>query len=674
MIPMNQDFTLRLLFSLLFTVNVLSSQEFKSKFPLQVLKEAPVKLIPFPQKVEWGKGTRSVSSFRLEVDGTLSRSIQTELESLCRDLGIQLDSTADDTLHFQRDTFLKGEGYQLHVLQNSIHIAAGTDKGRFYALQTLRQLISKKGQENVVPFCSITDWPAFAVRGYMLDVGRNYQSVQSIKAQLDVMARYKLNTFQWHLTDYPAWRIESKAFPELNDPENHRPTRDPGMFYTYNEIRDLINYAKERQIQVIPEIDMPGHSDAFTKAIGHKMESQAGIKVLEVVLEEFFREIPKELCPIIHIGSDEVEIEDPKTFMDHMVGIVRSHDRDVMVWNPGLEADKDVIRQTWKPDHIGKKEYREVDSWNNYINNGDPFIHIPKLFFKPIGKGSKNEILGGIICLWPDVNIDAEEEAIQTNPLYPSLLTYAWTTWTADVQQASKDFLTMVPKKGTEENEYFAAFETFLMHHKQSHFKDQPFPYVPQADMVWELTGPFPTPKTAGNKNLENGHPKMATGNTIYIRDRFKQGGQFPEAKIGETYRATTYVWSDKEQEVDTWIGFETPYRANRAYSGIPDKGKWDANGGTIALNGQPLPSPKWKNPGWKPSKTDGWGTPEDQETPWEKEELYWTREPYPLHLEKGWNKIEIMVPGKNTYQNWMFTFAILEQEGIKVSTNPTVE
>jgi hypothetical protein len=85
------------------------------------------------------------------------------------------------------------------------------------------------------------------------------------------------------------------------------------------------------------------------------------------------------------------------------------------------------------------------------------------------------------------------------------------------------------------------------------------------------------------------------------------------------------------------------------------------------------LPSPEWKNPGWKPSKTEGWGTPQDQETPWEKEELYWIREPSKVHLKKGWNEVEIKVSGTNSYQNWMFTFAILEQ-GIKFSTKPVTE
>ena len=650
----------------LLTLNTLRSQAFQAKFTAETLNDAPIKLIPYPQEVDWNGGQRPISSFRVETDSILPLSIQSELESLCEDTGIFLNDKATNAIFFQRDLAISEEGYRLEVSKTAVHIVAATEKGQFYALQTLRQLISHQEDVILLQQCTISDWPSFPIRGYMLDVGRNFQSIQSLKEQLDIMAKYKLNTFQWHLTDRPAWRIESKAHPELNDPKNHRPTRDPGLFYTYAEMRDLIEYAAERQIQVIPEIDMPGHSDAFTTATGHKMESREGIKILERLLGEFFNEIPKSYCPILHIGSDEVEIEDPKGFMDHMVSFVRNHDREVMIWNPGLGGDNNVIRQTWKPDHLDQRGYREVDSWNNYINNGDPFIHIPKLFFKPIGNDSKNKILGGIICLWPDVNINVEKEAIDTNPLYPSLLTYAWTTWTADVHKASKDYLTMVPPKGTVENEYFAAFEKFLMRHKEANFKDKPFPYVPQANTVWELSGPVGTPH-------KNKVKKIASGNTVYIRDRFKQGGQFPEAKPGEIYLAKTHVYSGKEQEVNAWIAFETPYRANRVYSGIPQRGKWDANGGTILLNGQPLPSPEWKNPGWKPSKKEGWGTPKDQETPWKKEELYWTREPAKLHLKKGWNKVEIKVPGTNPYQNWIFTFAILEQ-GIEFSTKPAAK
>lgn len=93
----------------------------------------------------------------------------------------------------------------------------------------------------------------------MHDTGRNFRTVDMLKKEIDLFSQYKLNVFHWHLTDNPAWRIECHAYPQLNDPKFQRKGRDEGKFYTYDEIRDVIRYARERGIIIIPEIDMPGH-------------------------------------------------------------------------------------------------------------------------------------------------------------------------------------------------------------------------------------------------------------------------------------------------------------------------------------------------------------------------------------------------------------------------------
>lgn len=660
--------------TLLIFGSTLAQDSFSSRLSLEDLQDAPVKLIPFPQQVEWGRTSVSFRALNLKNDQPLEPSIEKGLRELLEEVEIPLRRNGGKPIAFENDEQLPKEGYTLEVTSKGINIQASTEAGRFYALQTLRQLITGKSSFQLA---MISDAPAFPMRGFMLDVGRNYLSMDLLKEQLDIMARYKLNVFQWHLTDYPAWRIQSHRYPQLTAAQNHRPTRDPGKFYTYDEIRELIRYASQRQILVIPEIDMPGHSDSFVTAMGHKMESPEGIQILKHILEEFFEEIPVEMAPILHIGSDEVQIEDPEGFMREMIAEVRKYDRKVMVWNPGLPADHEVIHQTWRPEGFGKSGYPEIDSWNSYINNGEPMIHIPKLFFKPIGKDSKNEVLGGIIALWHDVNLEGEQTLIEQHPLYPSLLTYAWTTWTADVQKASRDYLTRVPGKGSPENAYFGAFEDYLMDHHTRYFQDKPFPYSKQANTVWKLIGPFQQKdqlETIQDSYTHNDTTLTwlpATGNTVYIRDRFKLGGHYPLAKPGETYFALTYVHSDQERQVPFWVGFETPYRANRIYSGIPQTGSWDVNGGAVWINDEPLPAPRWENPGWAPSTNTGWGNKEDKEIPWTSEELYWTRPPVNISLKKGWNKVLIKVPGTFDYQNWMFTFAPLDWEGIQFSTSP---
>src|SRR6056297_1217053 len=131
-----------------------------------------------------------------------------------------------------------------HVLkkQNMIHITALDVDGIFYGLQTFRQLVMFYGRLQNVPLCEIKDWPDFPIRGFMHDVGRNFIPINRLKQDIRIMAQYKLNTFHWHLTENEAWRIESKCFPELNNSQNHKSTRDPGKYYTYGEMRDFITY------------------------------------------------------------------------------------------------------------------------------------------------------------------------------------------------------------------------------------------------------------------------------------------------------------------------------------------------------------------------------------------------------------------------------------------------
>lgn len=173
-----------------------------------------------------------------------------------------------------------------------------------------------------------------------------------------------MNTFHWHLTDNPAWRIESKKYPELTAAKNHIETRDPGMYYTYEEIRDLIHYAKQKQIQVIPEIDMPGHSESFVTSTGFKMESKEGLKILKEILVEFFTEIPKELCPTIHIGSDEVKIPNPEGFMKEIISLCRANEREIIIWNPRTPCRQssnstNVGGQTTKKTRISRNRFME---------------------------------------------------------------------------------------------------------------------------------------------------------------------------------------------------------------------------------------------------------------------------------------------------------------------------
>ncbi|MCB9049814.1 MAG: beta-N-acetylhexosaminidase [Lewinellaceae bacterium] len=675
---MKRNAALLSLFLLFISAYAQKGGAFDAKFTAEYLDNAPAELIPFPQEISWNKEWMEIQS--LYSDGVLPAALAEEWASIVLSFNLQENREEGLAIVFRDNETMAPEAYRLTVSRRRIEVQSATDAGRFYALQTLRQLIRKGDGRCRIPLCEIRDWPAYAVRGYMLDVGRNFQSMASLKKQLDIMGRYKLNTFHWHLTDRPAWRIESKRYPQLTSAANHRPTRDPGLFYSYDDIRELIEYARKKHIAIIPEIDMPGHSDAFVKAMGVRMESEEGMKILENILHEFFSEIPKPDCPVIHLGSDEVRIDNPEEFISRMVGACEANGRQVVIWNPGLGAGDNVIRQTWQSKHLAQGDFQEIDSWNNYVNNGEPMTQVQRLFFKPIGYPSGNEIIGGILCFWPDVNLGNESDAFSQNPVYPSLLTYAWATWTADVLKAPEAYYMVLPPQGSPAFKYFAVFEKMLAHHKNEFFAGEPFPYFRQTDKSWKLIGPFKKNrngrflKETKSVYIYRGRKLVwqeATGNTLVINDRFRLGGYYPEAKPGETVYALSYIYSDKNRIAKAWIGFETPMRSNRTYTGIPKLGSWDPSGGAIWINDEPLPPLGWENPGWKPSKKEGWGSAQDQEIPWRKEELYWTRQPAEVPLKKGWNKVLARIPCSSSYQNWMFTFVPIDMEGLRFSTNP---
>ncbi len=663
------------------TQNTNDNSVFQSKFSANELKNAAIKLIPYPQKVQWGTEQLAIKNLRIAPSKQLSNLLYEEVKNICAENGIQLTTNSDYQIEFSYNKNLPEEGYKLEITKKGIHISSSNETGSYYALQTLHQLIIKEGNSSRIQLCEIEDEPAFPIRGYMIDVGRNFQSIASLKKQLDIMAKYKMNIFHWHLTDRPAWRIESIKYPELTAAENHRITRNPGKYYTYEEIRNLILYANEKKITVIPEIDMPGHSDSFRKAMGYSMESPEGMIILENILNEFFNEIPIELAPIIHIGSDEVHIQNPEEFISKMVSIVESNGRKVIIWSPGLEAKNSVIRQTWGSADAVQGDFEEIDSRRSYINSGEPMTQINTLLFKQIGADSNNKVIGGIICLWPDVNVHHENDVFLQNPVYSSLLTYAWSTWTADIKSSPVEYRFRVPPSGTEAGEYFKAFEAYLLEHKKRYFKNEPFQYLAQSDKFWELIGPFDL--NDGDSILPDQEKQSyeykgkelawipAIGNTLIMKQRWVNTGYFSEATSEQTVYAKTYIHSDEEKEIEVWINFESPTRSNRVYTGIAKNGEWDVNGGVILINGKKILGPKWNNPEWKTRHQEGWGLPIEQEIPWTDEELYWLREPAKIQLNKGWNKVFVKIPCKSEFQNWMFTFVPLDMKGIRFSLNP---
>lgn len=134
------------------------------------------------------------------------------------------------------------EAYQLSVSSRGITIRAVSEQGAYWAIQTLRQLTERQGKRYSIQGCEITDWPAFRTRGFMQDVGRSYISMEELKREIEVLSRYKMNVFHWHLTENQAWRLESKIFPMLNDSCNM--SRMPGNITRSRRQRSWFAFAK----------------------------------------------------------------------------------------------------------------------------------------------------------------------------------------------------------------------------------------------------------------------------------------------------------------------------------------------------------------------------------------------------------------------------------------------
>ena len=251
---------------------------------------------------------------------------------------------SDRKIIFKIDDSIKNEeGYQLKVEENLITILSKNSKGAFYAVQSLLQLLPVKTELKamVIQCLEITDAPQFGYRGMHLDVGRHFFSVDFIKKYINLMSILKMNTFHWHLTEDQGWRIEIKKYPKLQEIAayrnetlighyNEQPQKYDGKkyggFYTQEEIKEIVKYASERQITVIPEIEMPGHSQAAIAAYPKlgctgeqvKVATKWGIfeevycpkettfQFLEDVIDEVITLFPGKY---IHIGGDEA----PKT-------------------------------------------------------------------------------------------------------------------------------------------------------------------------------------------------------------------------------------------------------------------------------------------------------------------------------------------------------------------------
>ncbi len=315
---------------------------------------ASLPLIPQPKYAVQGKGSfefkKTVKTFADSYKGdSIGRVLSQFEQKFAQVSGLRFKRVKrGGVLQLKLNDALGGEAYKLNVSPQKIVIEAARPAGFFYALQTLQQLLPSREvaagtkaanptQQWLLPAVNIEDAPRFGWRGFMLDEGRHFFGKENVKKILDIMACYKMNRFHWHLTEDQGWRIEIKKYPKLTETGAWRNSRTLGYaevkpdgityggYYTQDDAREIVEYARERFIEIVPEIDLPGHSQAAVASYpeflacdpqnAHGVWCYQGIStdVINVAnphAVEFAKNIIDELVEIfpfsyIHLGGDE---------------------------------------------------------------------------------------------------------------------------------------------------------------------------------------------------------------------------------------------------------------------------------------------------------------------------------------------------------------------------------
>ena len=378
---------------------------------------------------------------RLEAQTGISIPTSSPAASISATLALSVDGPGETIQSVDED-----ESYSLDVTPSGARLHAATVVGAMRGLETLQQLVQSDAAGYFLPAVSIHDTPRFRWRGLMIDCGRHFMPIDVIRRALDGMAAVKLNVFHWHLSEDQGFRMESRAFPKLAE------LGSDGLFYTQEQAREIVTYARARGIRVVPEFDMPGHTTAWfvgypdlASAPGpFEIERQFGVfdpvmdptrestyKFLDAFIGEMAAIFPN---PFMHIGGDENNGEEWKanpriqTFMrehklqdtaalqnyfnQRLLKILEKHGKHMIGWDeiliPGLP--KDIVVQSWRGfDSLSagaKNGYRSILSAGYYLNlMGTAEAHYmvdPLPQSNDLTAEQQARILGGEACIWTE--------------------------------------------------------------------------------------------------------------------------------------------------------------------------------------------------------------------------------------------------------------------------------
>ena len=553
---------------------------------------------------------------------------------------------------------VRNQAYVLDISKDGVTIVAGGNMGERYAKVTLAQVLKLSGGRPV-PCARITDWPALRWRGVMNDCGRNFLAVEGVKAIIDLAAACKMNLFHWHLTDYHGWRLESKCHPRVTAPETM--TRQVGKFYTQEEFREVVRYAAERGVTVMPEFDVPGHTLALRKGLGvETMKDPKVDRAVSDLLDELCSLAPAERMPFVHLGTDEVRV-DPE-YVDagqcsRWAETVAKNGRIVVGWAPGqkMSASGEVVDMVWYDNHVTNSTNRAFDSARFYFASTGPELLLNQAaFVKPCRWDVEpTRKLGAIACAWHDDNVGEDTLRLFADAtLAPAILGFADNFWKGRAQDLPQ-WTARLPPADTDAFRLAADLERRIVAQRDRVFDGFPyaFPYVAQTAQRWRVTWP--------DGRLIDGE---LPGGLVDVRALVTNATGVVAAEM--------WIKSPKAQVVGAWIGFgKTGSAYARSQNApMPGAGQWDRFGSTVALNGMLIDPPAWRRPGARPTaKRDADGksyrgavwSDDLCETPLD-DEWHYIREPARVQLKEGWNHVKLMIR-QGSGKPWRGMFRLLQ-------------
>ena len=502
-------------------------------------------IIPRPQKVEELNGKIAFSN-KTVIEGDFASTI-----AFAKSYLADIDGDDTSTLTFNMNDKLADEEYKITCDGDKINVESSDETGAFYAFQTLRQ-VANNG--NYIVAVNVEDKPKYKHRGFMLDSARHFWTTAKVKQFLDVMANIKMNVFHWHLTDDQGWRIEIKKYPLLATKGSIRKdtplllkgygqNKEPhdgvkygeGCYYSQDELREIVEYAKNLHINIIPEIDMPGHMVAAIacypelSCTGEATEVSNRWGIMDNILcipkpnvMQFVHDVIDEVVDIFpykyfHIGGDEVPKKRWKEnelcqkmiqdlglknenalqgyFNNEIAKYLRTKGRCMIGWNEILDGqdvmDKDIIAQWWVHRPFGDKNEKNwmakggkvILSICNYIYMDHSYGLRPlqktyKFSSSAVSLSDESSVVGMEIPQWTEYIRDEEKLDIMT---YPRLLAFSEVCWTNDNIKDYNDFEGRLEAM----RDYFKkAFGFTVAHQKVYRGKTQPW-YVLNAYKFW---------------------------------------------------------------------------------------------------------------------------------------------------------------------------------------------